>query len=152
MADRWYEDFNVRDVLVTATGALSEADIIEFARLYDPQPFHVDAIAAQRSAYGGIIASGWQLAAFAFRLFMDTRPFAPEASLGSPGVQDLSWVRPVRPNQRLHVEIEVTAKRESASKPDRGLVTLEWRVLDDDEQLMASMRSIQLLRLRAREA
>ncbi len=148
MAGGWYEDFAVGDVIRSAEGTLSVDDVTAFGRRYDPQPFHTDPEAAAASDFGGLIASGWQLGAFAFRLFMDTEPFAPGASLGSPGLEYLRWRRPVRPGDVLRVEVAVTDKRVSRSKPDRGLIGFDWRTYNGrGEEVMAS-RSIQIIFLR----
>jgi acyl dehydratase len=143
---RWYEDFSIEEVISSPGKTMTEGEIVGHAMTYDPQPFHIDATAAAASEYGGLIASGWQVAAVAFRLFMATHPFADGASLGSPGCDALRWVHPVRPGDTIRVEANVTAKRLSASKPDRGLVNLDWKVLNQNHDIVMTMSSIQLVR------
>lgn len=102
---------------------LTEAEIIDFAWRYDPQPFHLDVNAAAESPYGGLIASGFQTLALCFRLFIQSGVFA-ESSIGSPGIDELRWLAPVRPGDTLHGEIEVLEVKPSSSKPDRGIARL----------------------------
>ena len=146
----WFEDFEVGRIVRSPGKTLSEAEILEWAFQYDPQPFHMDRVAAKRSIYGGIIASGWQTGTIAFRLFMETKPFAPGASLGSPGVDELRWRRPVRPGDTLHVVVKVTGRRESKSKPDRGIVHLYFEMLNQRDEVVLSMRSTGFVRRRSR--
>lgn len=109
---------------------LTEGEIIDFAWRYDPQPFHLDVVAARASPYGGLIASGFQTLAVAFRLFIQTGAFR-ESSMGSPGVDELRWLAPVRPGDTLHCELEVLEVRPSASKPDRGIARVKYAALND---------------------
>src|SRR3954463_9658588 len=96
---------------------LSGAEILEFATRYDPQPFHVDPAAASASIYGGLIASGWQPVAVPMRLLVDP-VFKDAASMGSPGVDEIRWLRPVRPGDTLSPRVTVLETRVSRSKPD----------------------------------
>jgi acyl dehydratase len=120
-ARRTYEEFAEGQVFELGTTRLSQAEIIDFARRFDPQPFHVDPVAAQSSMYGGLIASGLQtLGAF-------TRPFVehvlnPSISFGSPGFDKLRWPAPVRPDDELRVRWTVLECRESRSRPELGIV------------------------------
>ncbi len=149
MGDRWYEDFKVGEQIVSPGKTITEPEIIDWAFRFDPQPFHMNKIEAEAHMYGGLIASGWMLGTYAFRLFMMANPWAPEASLGSPGLDELRWLRPVRPGDTIHVVVTITDSRPSASKPDRGVVGLNWEVRDQDEVTAMTMRSVQLLRRRA---
>ena len=148
MSDKWFEDFKVGDKIVSPGKTVTEAEIINWAFQFDPQPFHMDKVAAEDHMYGGLIASGWMLGTYSFRLFMLANPWAPEASLGSPGVDNLRWVRPVRPNDTIHVEVTISDCRLSASKPDRGVVGMDWQLLDQAGEIVMTMQSIQLLRRR----
>jgi acyl dehydratase len=152
MAFRWYEDFEIGQEIVSAGKTLTESDIVQWAFTYDPQPFHMDRERARESLYGGLIASGWQVGSTAFRLFMDTAPFADGASLGSPGVDNLRWVHPVRPDDTIRVHVSVTEKRPSKSKPDRGIVNLNWQVKNQDGVTVMTMQSIQLIARRDRSS
>ncbi len=101
MSDRWFEDFKVGDQIVSSGKTLTEAEIIDWAFHFDPQPFHMDKVAAEEHMYGGLIASGWMLGTYAFRLFTMANPWAPEASLGSPGIEGLR-LDPARASRRHH--------------------------------------------------
>lgn len=147
MQDRWFEDFTVGDELVSPSKTITEAEIIDWAFKFDPQPFHMDKVAAEKHMYGGLIASGWLLSAITFRLFMMTNPWG-EASLGSPGVDELRWHKPVRPNDTVHVVVRVTGSRSSRSKPDRGIVNMAWEVHNQHDETVMTMTSVQLLRRR----
>jgi len=149
MDGRWFEDFKVGDEIVSPGKTLTEAEIIDWAFHFDPQPFHMDKVAAEAHMYGGLIASGWMLGTYSFRLFIMTNPWAPEASLGSPGLEELRWVRPVRPGDTIHVVVTIADARVSRSKPDRGVVVLDWQVRDQNGETAMTMRSIQLLKRRA---
>ena len=127
MSGRWFEEFQPGDEIVTAGRTLTEEAIISYAALYDPQSFHIDVEAATRSPYGGLIASGFQTVAVGFRLFLDTGVIAG-TSLGSPGIDELRWVQPVRPGDTLHTIAHILEARPSASKPDRGILRASFRV------------------------
>lgn len=129
MRGRYFEEFSAGEEIVSAGQTLTQDAIIAFAALYDPQAFHIDVEAARTSPYGGLIASGFQTLAVAFRMFLDTGVLAG-TSFGSPGMDDLRWTRPVRPGDTLHTIANVVEVRPSASKPDRGLVRFAFRVLN----------------------
>ena len=119
--DRYLEDVCVGDVLTGPAIEVTEADVIAFGRAYDPQPFHTDPDAARDSAFGGLIASGWHVAALVMRQLVEMRPYGATPFLGM-GIDELRWLHPVRPGDRLDVRREVVAVTRSKSKPDRGLV------------------------------
>jgi len=144
---RWFDDFAVGDRFATAETAITEAMIVDFARVYDPQPFHVDVAAAATSIYGGLIASGFQTLALGFRLVWDTGILAA-ASLGSPGFDELRWLKPVRAGDRLHVEAEAVGVAPSRSKPDRGIVRIAYRYLNQDGEPVLTCAMMHLLRRR----
>ncbi len=149
MSDKWFEDINVGDTIVSPGKTLTEAEIINWAFQFDPQPFHMDKVAAEEHMYGGLIASGWMLGTYSFRLFLLANPWAADASLGSPGIDELRWIRPVRPGDTIHVEVTITDCRLSASKPDRGVIGMDWRLIDQNGETAMTMSSIQLLRRRS---
>ena len=130
MPTRYLEDYVPGSVHHAGSVQISEAEILEFATRYDPQPFHVDPQAASASIYGGLIASGWQTVAVTMRLLVD-HVFNDAASMGSPGVDEIRWLRPVRPGDTLSPRVTVLETRVSRSKPDRGV--LRFRV-DVDNQ------------------
>ncbi len=137
MSGRYFEDFPVGLKLATAGFTLTEAEIIGFGLIYDPQPFHLDAEAARHSPYGGLIASGFQTLALSFRLFVQTGAIA-ESSLGGSGLDDLRWHLPVRPGDTIRVEVEVVELRPSRTKPDRGAVRMMYRTYNQHDQVVQS--------------
>jgi acyl dehydratase len=141
MPSRYFEDFAVGTVFDAGSVTVSAAEIVEFGTRYDPQPFHIDAEAAQASIYGGLIASGWHTAALMMRLFVDSIA-ADTAALGSPGVDELRWLLPVRPGDTLSVRMTVVEARGSQSKPDRGLVRGRFEVTNQDGALAMSLLAL----------
>ena len=123
---------------------LSEAEIIDFAWRYDPQPFHLDVEAAAKSPYGGLIASGFQSLALCFRLFIQQGQFAA-SSLGSPGIDELRWLAPVRPGDTLHTEATVLDTRPSVSKPDRGIARVKYQAINQRGETVLSFIVAHLL-------
>ena len=124
---------------------LTEAEIIDFAWRYDPQAFHLDATAAANSPYGGLIASGFQSLAICFRLFIQSGILA-ESSMGSPGIDELRWLAPVRPGDTLHSEIEVLEVRPASSKPDRGIARLKYHAVNQRHETVLTFIVNHLLR------
>jgi len=145
MRGRYLEDFAVGDRIATAEAVVTEDMIVEFAGVYDPQPFHVDPAAARHSIYGGLIASGFQTLALGFRLVWDTGLF-DGTSMGSPGFDELRWLKPVRPGDTLRVEGEVKEARPSNSKPDRGLVRIAFRYLNQTGEPVLTFTSMHLIK------
>jgi len=118
----YLEDLEVGQRFVTITHTIDEAQIVEFARQFDPQPFHLDAVAAQETMFGGLAASGWHTAAITMRLFVNS---GFNIAGGLIGVEvEVTWPRPTRAGDELHVEIEVASVTPSRSRPDRGSATV----------------------------
>ena len=134
----YLEDFEPGTVQAAGSVQLSEAEILEFALRYDPQPFHVDPEAARASIYGGLIASGWHTIAVTMRLLVDN-VFGQAANMGSPGVDEIRWHRPVRPGDTLTPRVTVLETRVSRSKPDRGVLRFRVDVDNQDGELAMSM-------------
>ena len=142
---RYLDDLSPGQKFITPGVTLTEAEIIDFAWRYDPQPFHLDVNAAARSPYGGLIASGFQSLALCFRLFIQSGIFG-ESSLGSPGIDDLRWLAPVRPGDTLHCEVEVLEIRPSRTKPDRGIARLRYQAINQHPEAVLSFVVNHLLR------
>ena len=143
----WYfDDIKPGARFETAGKTLSEAEILDFAFRYDPQPFHMDVAYAEAGPYGGLIASGIQTIAVALRLFFQTRVFAPEISIGSPGADELRWLQPVRPGDTLRARGEILETRASRSNPDRGIVRYRMEVLNQRDEVVMTMISAALVR------
>jgi acyl dehydratase len=147
LKDRWLEDFRPGDTAEFGDYEMTEAEIVAFATRYDPQPFHVDPGRAHASPFGGLIASGWHTASAMMRLLVD-HFVPPHASLGSPGIDELRWLVPVRPGDRLRVRVTVLDQRRSRSKPDRGVVTTLNEVLNQDGAVVMTARALGLFRAR----
>lgn len=140
MAVRYWEDFEVGQVVELGSRTLTEAEIVAFAREWDPQPFHVDPEAAKESVFGGLIASGWQTGAVWMRLYVDAL-LDGAASMGSPGIEELRWLAPVRPGDLLTARLEVLEKTPSARRPDRGTIRIRGEVVNGDGVVVLSMTS-----------
>lgn len=126
------EDLAVGDTFTSAEHALDAAQIIAYAEQFDPQPFHLDPVAAEDSFFGGLAASGWHTASLTMRLLVDSLPFG-NGVIGAGG--DISWPRPTRPDDVLHVVSTITDITPSRSRPDRGIVTLECLTLNQDGEI-----------------
>jgi acyl dehydratase len=137
MTKKFLDDLAAGDKFVTGGVTLTESGIIGFALTYDPQPFHLDAAAAAESIYGGLIASGFQVVALAFRLFIQSGMLAG-SSMGSPGIDELRWFAPARPGDTLHAEVEVLAVTPSKSKADRGIARLRYTMLNQRREAVSS--------------
>lgn len=137
MTDRYFEDYVPGVTYDCGSIEATEAEILEFARRFDPQTFHVDPVAAVDGPYGGLIASGWHTASLMMRLYADNY-LSPVSSLGSPGVDELRWPRPVRPGAVLSLRATVLEARLSRSKPDRGLVRTRAEFVDAEDEVVFS--------------
>lgn len=144
MTDRYFDDFEVGERFVSRGVTLSEAQILDFALAYDPQPFHLDRTAAEASPYGGLIASGFQTLALAFRMFYQEQVINA-CSMGSPGMSELRWLGPVRPGDTLRTEAEVMTTRPSRSKPDRGSVEMAFSVKNQRDEVVMTFRTTIIL-------
>ena len=128
--ERYLEDFEAGQLFRGTTRMEVAADAIKaFAADFDPQPFHLDESAAERSIFGGLAASGWHTAAMTMRLLTEGE-FQVAGGLIGLGLQELRWPRPVRPGDELRVEVEILAVRESNSRPGQGLVTTKTTTLN----------------------
>jgi len=146
MPGLYFEDFTVGRQFATEPVRLSEAEIIAFAQKYDPQPIHVDKAAAERSIYGGLIASGFQTVAVAAGQWLRTG--AQEGTgMGGPGLREIRWLAPVRPGDVLHTTVEVADARPSRSKPDRGLVRFAY-TMRSERETVATFSALILVRRR----
>jgi acyl dehydratase len=144
---RFFEDYIPGAVYEFGSIAVEEEEIISFAKRFDPQPFHTDPEAAAKSMYGGLIASGWHTASLMMRLFVD-HYLSHVASLGSPGVDELRWLYPVRPGDTLSIRVTVTETKRSRSKPDRGVLHSFCESLNQHGQVVMTMKAINLLACR----
>jgi acyl dehydratase len=142
--NRYLEDYVPGAVHEFDGIVVEEAEVIAFGQRFDPQPFHTDPEAAKSSAFGGLIASGWHTASLMMRLFVD-HYLSRVASLGSPGVDALRWLKPVRPGDRLVLRVTVHEVKRSRSKPDRGVLHSYIEVLNQRREVVMTMKALNLL-------
>ena len=140
----YFEDFKAGMVHELGGRVVTLDEIVRFAREFDPQPFHLDEAAAKRTPFGGIIASGWHTAAIVQRLVVDAF-VNTSASLGSPGVDELRWLKPVRPGDTLRVRSEVTEMIPSRTKTDRGTIKVTYTVTNQKDDVVMTMKAAGLI-------
>jgi acyl dehydratase len=146
LTDRYYEDFKIGDRFMSGGMTITEAAIIDFARQWDPQPFHTDPAFAATWTFGGLIASGLHTMGATLRLWLDLGIFRA-CSLGSPGIGEVQFPRPVRPGDTLRVISDIVELRPSASKPDRGIARLRQVTINQfGEQVMEQETTVFLKR------
>ncbi len=147
-AERFFEDYHVGLVDEFGEVVVTAEEIVEFARRYDPQTMHTDAAAAAQGTFGGLIASGWHTASMIMRLFVE-HYLSKVATLPSPGLDELRWLRPVRPGDTLRVRVTVTEARRSRTKPDRGIVRSLVEVFNQNDEVVMTQRPMNLMRCRS---
>jgi acyl dehydratase len=136
MARRYFEDFAPGQVIELGSRTIDAESIMAFGREYDPQPFHTDPAAAAQTVFGGLIASGWQTAGIQMRLLVDGL-LSQTVSMGSSGVDELRWLKPVRPGDTLSLRVTVVEATPSKSRADRGTLRFKSEVLNQkDETVM----------------
>jgi acyl dehydratase len=144
---RYFEDYPVGAVYAGGAVEVSEQDILDFARRFDPQPMHTDKAAAEAGPFGGLIASGWHTGSLAMQLL--AKHFVPTpGNLPSPGLDELRWLRPVRPGDRLSLRATVESARRSRSKPDQGVVISLVELLNQNGDVVMSLKPVGLMRCR----
>ena len=144
---RYFEDYRPGSECVYGPIQINEEEIVEFAVRYDPQPIHVDPRAAAAGPFGGLIASGWHTTAVVMRVLVE-RYLSHVAALVSPGVDELRWLKPLRPGDVLHVRITVLEATPSRSKQDRGLIRTLIETLNQRDEVVMSFKSMNLMRRR----
>jgi acyl dehydratase len=147
VGDRWFEDYVPGLVFEYGSIEITESEIVEFARRYDPQTMHTDPVAAANGPLGGLIASGWQTVALTMRIYVD-HYISQVASLPSPGVDEIRWMLPVRPGDVLSIRTTILEARRSRSKPDRGVVRTRLEALNQDGTPVMSTSVLNLIALR----
>ena len=144
---RYFEDYVVGSVHEFGNIVADETEMISFAERFDPQPFHTDPMAARETIYGGLIASGWYSAGLMMRLFVD-HYLSHVASLGSPGVDQLRWLKPVRPGDTMSLRITISETKRSKSKPDRGIVHSYVEAINQNSDVVMTMMALNFISLR----
>ena len=137
----YFEDLPPGDVRESPPRTITREEMLAFAREYDPQPFHLDEQAARKTIYGGLIASGWLTVAVMMRLLWDTM-LKDAVSLGSPGADEVRWLKPVRPGDTLRARFTVVEAIPSRSKPDRGVVKTYTEVLNQHGEVVMTVRGL----------
>jgi len=146
--ERFFEDYLPGSVHRLGTIPVTEEEIIEFGRRYDPQVFHTDPVKARETAFGGLVASGWHTAAMAMRLLVE-RYLSPVSSVGSPGLKELWWLKPVRPGDSLTVRVTVLETRKSDSRPDRGIVRSLVEVINQEGDIVMRCDGVNIILCRS---
>ncbi len=144
----YWEDFPVGSVREYGGKLVTKEEIIAFASQFDPQPFHLDEEAAKHSLFGGLCASGWHTCSMAMRMMCDAY-LLDSASLGSPGLENIRWVKPVRPGDTLHMRSTVLEARPMDSKPHVGLMRTRWEVLNQNNEEVMFMEGHGMMRRRS---
>jgi acyl dehydratase len=138
MPEHYFEDFEAGKVYELGSRTVTEEDIVAFARQFDPQSFHVDPEAAAESHFGGLIASGWHTGAMWMRLYVDAL-LGSASGMGSPGVEELRWLAPVRPGDTLRATLTVLEATPSERRPDRGTIRSRGEMVNQDGVTVMSM-------------
>jgi len=146
-APRYWDDYEIGQKFDLGSTSFSGDEIVDFARQYDPQSFHVDAAAARQSMFGGLIASGWHVTAKLMRLFVDNY-VDQRTALGSPGVDEVRWLKPVRPGDTLSALVECAGKVPSKSRPEMGIIHEHWRATNQDGELVMTLKGTNMVRRR----
>jgi acyl dehydratase len=145
---RYFEDYVSGSTFEYGQISLSTDEIIEFARRFDPQPIHTDPEEAERGPFKGLIASGWHTAGVMMRLLAD-HYISHVASMASPGVDEIRWLIPVRPGDSLSIRVTVLETKRSRSKPDRGTVRSLVEVMNQNREVVMSLKPLSIVRCRA---
>ena len=140
----YFEDFSPGWKAEFGPRRITREEMIEFASQFDPQPMHLDEEAAAKTMLGGLGASGWHTCAFVMRMIADGF-LLDAASMGAPGIDEVKWMRPVRPSDSLTVRGSVLSTRPSRSKPDRGFVTLHWEAFNQRGEMVMTLTCPQML-------
>lgn len=142
--NRFFEDYIAGSVHEFGTVRVERDEVLDFARRFDPQAFHTDPEAAEKTIFGGLIASGWHTAGLMMRLFAE-HYLSKAASLGSPGVDELRWTKPVRPGDDISIRVTILETKRSRTKPDRGMVHSFIEVMNQDREVVMTMKAMNLL-------
>ena len=148
LTDRHFEDYEVGSVGEYGSYVVTEDEVVRFAKAFDPHLMHTDSEASLAGPFGGLIASGWHTTSMMMRIMVDNY-LNERTSLGSPGIDDLRWHKPVRPGDTLSARFTVVAARVSASKPDRGLLHTRIELMNQTGEVVMSQVMLNLMRRRA---
>ncbi len=141
---RYWEDYEIGAVFELGAKTMTKEEIVDFASKYDPQPFHIDEEAAKASFFGGLVASGWHTCSVCMRLMVDNY-LSPGSSLGSPGLDEIRWLKPVRAGDTISARIVIVDKKPSRSKPQIGTVFNRYEVHNQKGELVMTMKGIGMI-------
>jgi len=147
VTQRYFEDYVTGTTFEYGAISLSADEIVEFAKRFDTQPIHIDPEAAARGPFGGLIASGWHTAGVMMRLLAD-HYISHVASMASPGVDEIRWLKPVRPGDTLSIRVTVLETKRSRSKPDRGVVHSLVEVMNQNKEVVMTLKPMSIVRCR----
>jgi len=146
----YFEDLNIGTKILIGPISVSEKEIIEFAKKFDPQPFHVDIEKAKDSLFGNLCASGWHTCSLYMRMLYDGL-LINLASLGSPGMNEIRWIKPLFPDETINGELTIISKTPSKSKPSIGSMVIDSKVFNSKKELIMTMQSISIVKKRNTE-
>jgi acyl dehydratase len=144
---RYWEDYEIGKRYPLGSTSFTAGEIVEFAKQFDPQSFHVDAEAAKSSLFGDLVASGWHVASKLMRLFVDNY-LDSRTALGSPGLDEIRWLKPVRPGDTLTAWVECASKVPSRSRPTMGVIHEHWSATNQKGELVMTVKGINMVRRR----
>lgn len=144
----YFEDFEVGATQRFGEYHVTREEILEFAEKYDPQPFHLSDEAAAKTLFGSLCASGWHTSAMAMRMIVENMRGGGEGALGSPGIDELRWSRPVFPGDTLRMESTILDKKESRSRPEIGTVFMQNKVFNQNDELVMTNKPMVMFRKR----
>jgi acyl dehydratase len=147
MVELFFQDFPVGEVFHYGKYDVTEEEIVAFAREFDPQPFHMDKSAGEASILSGLTASGWHICAIMMRMMVDGY-FGRTASMGSTGVDEVKWLKPVRPGDSLSCRRTTIEARVSTKRPEMGIVRFRWELFNHNNEKKAEMTGINLIKVR----
>lgn len=145
--ERYFDDYRKGEVMEFGDCLITREEIIDFASRYDPQAFHLDDAAGRESVFGGLVASGWMTCGVLMRMLVD-HFISPVSSMGSPGIDELRWLKPVRPGDHLRARVTVLELRRSTSRPDRGIIHFQQEALNQDDEVVLTMRGMGMSKCR----
>jgi acyl dehydratase len=148
MAKYHWEDFKTGDVAVYGPRLVTREEIVAFAAEFDPQPMHLDEAAASATLLGGLAGSGWHSCALMMRMMADGF-LLDSASMGAPGVEDVRWLKPLRPGTQVRLRVSVLDTRSSKSRPEMGLTRIRYDLIDEADSVITTMTSTMMLGRRA---
>lgn len=148
----YFEDLEVGSTSKFGRYDVTREEVMEFAQKYDPQPFHLDDEAAAKTHFGRLSASGWHTCAMTMAMLVENMKTSRQAGLGSPGMDNLRWVKPVYPGDTLRVETTIIEKRRSKNRPDMGLFKSDLTIFNQNDEPVMTMRSNGLIKVRNPEA